>query len=263
MIVDFHTHIFPIDMAAKTLEAMDTRSIPSYSDGTLEGLIQSMDEAGIDLSVVSRITTKPEQVEPVNQWLLSTKQERIEPLATWHPGCSVEPDSLTRLKDQGFKGFKLHPDYQGFLPDDGMMYSFYEAAQAEGMFILFHAGLDQGLPGPPNAPPERLIKIHKDFPELSMILAHMGGEDIYARTEACLLGRDIYLDTSFVLRKMPLNILERFFDKHPIERFLFGTDSPWVDQNLDLKFLFSLRFLSEADKEKITGTNAARLLGFV
>jgi predicted TIM-barrel fold metal-dependent hydrolase len=261
MIVDFHTHIFPTDMASKTLDSMEKRSIPSYSDGTLEGLIQSMDAAGIDLSVVSRITTKPEQVRPVNQWLLGTKQERIQPIATWHPDCLVEPDSLTRLKGQGFKGFKLHPDYQGFLADDRMMYPFYEAAQAEGLFILFHAGLDQGLPGPLNAPPERLAKIHKDFPELSMILAHMGGEDIYDRTEACLLGRDIYLDTSFVLRKMPLNILERFFDKHPAERFLFGTDSPWVDQSLDLKFLFSLCFLTEADKEKITGTNAAQLLG--
>jgi predicted TIM-barrel fold metal-dependent hydrolase len=263
MIIDFHTHIFPADMAAKTLEAMDKRSIPSYSDGTVEGLIQSMDTAGIDLSVVSRITTKPEQVEPVNQWLLSTRQERIQPIATWHPDCPVEPDSLTRLKNQGFKGFKLHPDYQGFIADDRNMYPFYEKAQAEGMFILFHAGLDRGLPGPLNAPPERLVKIHEDFPELSIILAHMGGEDIYARTEACLLGRDIYLDTSFVLRKMSLNTLERFLNKHPVERFLFGTDSPWVDQKLDLEFLLSLPFLTEAAKEKVTGANAARLLGLV
>lgn len=261
MIVDFHTHIFPPYMAPKTLEAMDKRSIPSYSDGTLDGLIHSMDTAGIDLSVVSRITTKPEQVESINQWLRSAKQDRIHPLATWHSDFPVEADIIKRLKGQGFKGFKLHPDYQGFLADDRRMYPFYEAAEAEGMFILFHAGLDRGLPGPLNAPPERLLIIHKDFPELSMILAHMGGEDIYARTEACLLGRDIYLDTSFVLRKMPLNILERFLNRHPIERFLFGTDSPWVDQGIDLNYFLSLPFLTNAAKEKIIGSNAAQLLG--
>ena len=260
-IIDFHTHIFPSDMAAKTLEDMDKRSIPSYSDGTLPGLIHSMDTAGIDLSVVSRITTRPDQVEAINEWLLSTKQARIHPLATWHPDLSVDPDTIKRLKDQGFKGFKLHPDYQGFIVDDKGMFPFYEVVQTEGMFILFHAGLDRGLPGPLNAPPERLLKIHEAFPDLTMILAHMGGEEIYDRTEKCLLGRDIYLDTSFVLRKMPLKTLERFVNMHPIERFLFGTDSPWVDQNLDMNFFMSLPFLTEAAKEKIIGTNAAQLLG--
>lgn len=260
-IIDFHTHIFPPQLADKTLEAMDKRSIPSFANGTLPGLIDSMDAAGIDISVVSRITTKPEQVESINQWLLRTKQGRIHPLATWHPNLPVDPEIIKRLKGQGFKGFKLHPDYQGFIVDDKGMFPFYEAAQAEGMFVLFHAGLDRGLPGPPNAPPERLVNIHEAFPDLPMILAHMGGEEIYDRTEKCLLGRDIYLDTSFVLRKMPLNILKRFVTRHPIDRFLFGTDSPWVDQNMDLKFFLSLPFLTEDAKERITGTNAARLLG--
>ena len=260
-IIDFHTHIFPSDMAAKTLEDMNKRSIPSYTDGTLPGLIHSMDAAGIDISVVSRITTRPELVESINEWLLSTKQDGIHPLATWHPDLPVDEDHLKRLRDEGFKGFKLHPDYQGFIVDDKGMFPFYEAVQKERMFVLFHAGLDRGLPGPLNAPPERLVKIHEAFPDLTMILAHMGGEEIYDRTEKCVLGRDIYLDTSFILRKMPLNTLERFVNRHPIERFLFGTDSPWVDQNLDLKFFLSLPFLTEAAKEKILGTNAARLVG--
>jgi predicted TIM-barrel fold metal-dependent hydrolase len=262
-IIDFHTHIFPSDMAAKTLEDMDKRAIPSYTDGTLPGLIHSMEAAGISISVVSRITTKSEQVESINAWLLNNKQNRIHPLATWHPDLPVYPETIKKLKARGFKGFKLHPDYQGFIVDDKGMFPFYEAVQGEGMFILFHAGLDRGLPGPLNAPPERLVKIHEAFPDLIMILAHMGGEEIYDRTEECLLGRDIYLDTSFVLRKMPIRILERFVNRHPIERFLFGTDSPWVDQNLDLKFFLSLPFLTEAAKEKILGTNATQLLGEV
>lgn len=263
MIIDFHTHIFPSHMAAKTMKDMDKRSIPSYSDGTLLGLIKAMDNAGIDISVVSRITTRPEQVESINEWLLSKRQTRIHPLATWHPDLSLEPDTIKRLKQRGFRGFKLHPDYQGFVVDDRKMFSFYETIQAEGMFILFHAGLDRGLPGPLNAPPERLLKIHETFPDLSMILAHMGGEDIYDRTEQCLLGRNIFLDTSFVLRKMPLRTLERFLNRHPLERFLFGTDSPWVDQNLDVKFLLSIPFLTETAKERIMYTNAAHLLGIV
>jgi predicted TIM-barrel fold metal-dependent hydrolase len=88
----------------------------------------------------------------------------------------------------------------------------------------------------------------------------MGGEDNYDETEATLLGTDIYLDTAFVLRIMDKNILRRFFKKHPIERFLFGTDSPFTDQKTELQFLNNLDFLTASQKDKIAGNNAARLL---
>ena len=55
-------------------------------------------------------------------------------------------------------------------------------------------------------------------------------------------------------------ILKRFFQKHPIERFLFGTDSPFTDQMTELQFLNNLSFLTPAQKEKVAGENAAKLL---
>lgn len=88
----------------------------------------------------------------------------------------------------------------------------------------------------------------------------MGGEDNYDETEATLLGTDIYLDTAFVFRMMDENILRRFFQKHPIERFLFGTDSPFTDQRTELQFFYNLSFLTSSQKDKIAGQNAARLL---
>jgi hypothetical protein len=89
----------------------------------------------------------------------------------------------------------------------------------------------------------------------------MGGTELYTETEEYLLGSTIYLDTSFVLQEMTMTLLKRFFTKHSIERFLFGTDSPWADQQEELRLFLSLPFLKGDEKEKITGTNAARLLG--
>ena len=131
------------------------------------------------------------------------------------------------------------------------MYPFCEAAQAVQMPVLFHAGLDRGLAPPYKAMPKHLLKVHRDFPRLKMIAAHMGGEDNYDETEATLLGTDIYLDTAFVLRIMDPNILKRFFQKHPIERILFGTDSPFTDQKTELQFLFNLPFLTPSQKDMI------------
>ncbi|MBN1276247.1 MAG: amidohydrolase family protein [Deltaproteobacteria bacterium] len=262
MIIDFHTHIFPDRIAAATIEAVCRRSdIQASSDGTVNSLLHSMSAAGIDISVVCSVATRPEQASSIIRWLSGIRQPGIIPLAPIHPGSPDIPDTLGQLKEQGFKGLKMHPDYQDFYVDDKRVYPLYEAAQSEGMFILFHAGLDRGLPNPVHGTPGRFAKVIKDFPHLCVIAAHMGGEDVYEETEERLIGRDIYMDTSFVLRKMPSDLLKRFFQRHPAERFLFATDSPWLDQKEELDFLLSLPFLTVDAKEKITGGNASKLLG--
>jgi predicted TIM-barrel fold metal-dependent hydrolase len=164
------------------------------------------------------------------------------------------------LKREGFRGFKLHPDYQDFFVDDPCMYPFYELAAAESMFILFHAGVDRGLPHPVHSTPKRLAAIHKAVPELCMIVAHLGGEDAYEETAVHLLGHDLYMDTSFVLRKMPETYRKRFLLEHPTDRLLFASDSPWTDQGEELEFLLQLPFLTDNDIDKICFSNAARLL---
>lgn len=262
MKIDFHTHIYPDRVALSTVDAVCERSgIDAYTDGTLDGLKQSMKTAGIDLSVVAAVATKPQQVESIQRWLRTIRQPGIEAMAAMHPADPLSSQQMESLKNEGFRGFKLHPDYQDFYVDDPRMFPVYERAAAQGMFILFHAGMDRGLPHPVHGTPERLGALHRAVPELCIIAAHFGGEDAWEESAAHLLGQDIYLDTSFVLRKMPGAFRERFFKEHPSDRLIFASDSPWTDQGEELRFLLQLPFLSESDKEKICFSNAARLLG--
>ena len=180
-------------------------------------------------------------------------------MASIHPAIPDLENYLETLKAQGFKGIKFHPDYQGFYADDRQMYPVYEIAQTLKLPVLFHAGMDRGLPPPVRATPERLLNVHRQFPDLKMIAAHMGGEDNYEETETYLFGTEIYLDTSFVLRVMERGILKRFFSRHPVERFLFGTDNPFTDQTTELTYFQDLPFLTQKEKDKILGANAARL----
>ncbi len=261
MLIDFHTHIFPRQKAGGILSKLyNNFDIPYFTDGTVDGLSKAMQKSGIHLSLTSRITIHPDQVAAVNHWVLGCRRNNILPMATIHPDQPQGAAYVEEIKQAGFAGIKLHPDYQGFYADDRRMYPFYESAQALQLPILFHAGLDRGLAPPFKAMPTQLLKVHRDFPRLTMIAAHMGGEDNYEETEASLLGTDIYLDTAFVLKLMDPNILKRFIQKHPIERFLFGTDSPFSDQKTELHFLNSLPFLTSGQKEKIAGQNAAGLL---
>ncbi len=260
--IDFHTHIYPDPVAHQTVLAVRRRAgIDAYSDGTLEGLKRSMAAARIDLSVVAAVATRPKQVESIQRWLKSIRQPGIEAMAAMHPAEPPDSQQMKTLKAEGFRGFKLHPDYQDFFVDDPLMYPLYEAVAAEGMFILFHAGMDRGLPHPIHATPKRLAAVHKAVPELCMIAAHLGGEEAYEETAEHLLGQDIHLDTSFVLRTMPAPFRERILKEHPAERLIFASDSPWTDQGEELRFLLELPYLTESDEEKICYSNAARLLG--
>jgi len=262
MKIDFHTHIYPDPVALKTVAAIRQRAgVEAYTDGTLEGLKKSMAAAGIDLSVVAAVATRPEQVASIQRWLAAIRRPGIETLATMHPADPLNAGQMKLLKRDGFRGFKLHPDYQDFFVDEPRMYPLYEAAAAEGLFILFHAGMDRGLPHPVHATPKRLAAVHKAIPELCMVVAHLGGEEAYEETVVHLLGRNLYMDTSFVLRKMPRAFRERILREHPSDRLLFASDSPWTDQGEELQFLLQLPFLTESDKEKICFSNAARLLG--
>ena len=53
MIIDFHTHIFPDKIAARTIEALEAKAgLTASTDGTLNGLLASMETAGVDMSVI-------------------------------------------------------------------------------------------------------------------------------------------------------------------------------------------------------------------
>ncbi len=84
--IDFHTHIYPDRVAFQTVSTVCQRAgIDAYADGTLEGLKRSMAAAGIGLSVVAAVATKPEQVVSIQRWLTAIRQPGITALAAMHP----------------------------------------------------------------------------------------------------------------------------------------------------------------------------------
>ena len=55
-IIDFHTHAFPENVAARAIPALEKAGhVQAYTDGTSAGLLASMSRAGIDKSVICSI----------------------------------------------------------------------------------------------------------------------------------------------------------------------------------------------------------------
>ncbi len=174
--IDFHVHCFPDALSAKALGMLSqsTRIAPS-SDGTISGLKQSMKRGGIACSVNQPIATKPGQTQSANNWAASVQDDQILSFGTLHPKLEAWEEEAKRIKSLGLRGVKFHPDYQDFFVDDEAVMPIYERLAELDLVILFHAGVDIGLPPPCHCPPKRLARVVKRLGGARLVAAHMGG----------------------------------------------------------------------------------------
>ncbi len=263
MIIDFHTHIFPDKIATRSIEALSKVSgVKATTDGTLNGLLDSMDRSGVDLSVIMPVVTKPSQFESVNIFAAKVNEQysgRLLSFGGIHPDSKDYRGELNRIKELGLPGIKLHPDYQGVMIDDVRYMNIIEYADALGLVILVHAGIDIGLPEPVHCPPDKARKVLDTLKPKKLILAHMGGWKQWEQVYEYLAGQQVYLDTAFSFDYMTQEMFLMLCEKHGIDKILFATDSPWSDACRDMEVINGLP-LSVTDKEAILSGNARKLL---
>ena len=262
MIIDFHTHCFPDRIAQRAIEKLKfvSGNLEPFYDGTVSGLKDTMKKEGIATSVVLNIATNPHQQKNVNDFAASINNKKdIFAFGSVHPDSPDALYELERIKDMGLLGVKLHPDYQGFEIDDEKMIPIYKKISSLGLITSFHAGQDYGYPPPYKAMPKAFLKAlgHFDTP---VIAAHWGGAGAGDDVLKYLCGENVYFDLSLGYFMMPKYYGLTILEKHPTDKLLFGTDSPWHTPSQELGFLSSLS-LSDGEYEKITSKNAKKLLG--
>lgn len=257
-----HTHAFPEKIAVRAVEKLSetTGKYRPHLDGRISSLLSSMDEAGVDMSILSSIATKSSQAASILEWSQQIRSPRIEPLPSFHPFSANFEAEIAAIAAAGFRGVKLHPFYQDFCPDDAALSPVWDALRSAGLFVLFHSGNDISFPGMTNAAPRRIAKVHERFPGLVIIAAHLGGWHDWDDVMTHLAGKEIGLDTSFSHEVDPA-LAQRIIGAHSPDLVYFGSDSPWTCQKESVGFIRSLG-ISEERKEKILGLNAARLFGF-
>jgi len=262
MIIDFHTHTFPDELAQRALSTLAQRAgVPTYTDATNDGLCASMRRAGVDRAVVAPIATKPSQVRAINAWAagVNARYPMLCCLGTLHPLQEDWQTEIARMVADGLPGIKLHPDYQDFFVDDPVMLPIYRALAAAGKLVLVHAGVDIGLPPPVHCTPDRLAHVLEAVPELTLVAAHMGGYQQWDAVERHLIGRDLYLDTSYSMADLGATYMTALIHAHGANRILFATDSPWTDQQAEIAGIRALQ-LDAGEQQAILGGNAERLL---
>lgn len=275
MMIDFHTHVFPDEVASDAISKMEEEaaangkySVKAKLAGTAKALEDKARENGIDWSIVLPVATSPRQVESINLFAARANENSVRTglfsLGAIHPDNENYKEILRGLKAREIKGIKLHPDYQGAYVDDMRYLRIMDFAADLDLVIVVHAGTDIGKPQEAHSTVDRLCTVDDVLAYPKLVLAHMGGYDRWEEVEQKLLGRNIYLDTAMCFEEeiphMSAEQFRRFVDKHGFKRILFGTDSPWADQGRSVEMIKSAGLLKEQEAA-ILGGNALQLLG--
>ena len=280
MIIDFHTHIFPDAIAASTVQKLSGIShTRAFTDGSAKGLLDSMTRAGIDLSILLPVATRPGQCTSINNFAaqVNARNSPLLSLGGIHPDDTNWEAELERMVELGLKGFKIHPCYQGVDLDDPRYVRLLRKTQELDLLVVTHAGLDIGFPGVNRCSPHMLRRVLDQVGPIKLVAAHMGGWKLWEEVMEYLPDTGVYLDTSFSTRSIPhlddghyrpeeLPLLPeenfiamvRAFGAHHI---LFGSDSPWTGQEEGVCWLRQTALTPE-EQTAILGENEAKLLNF-
>jgi predicted TIM-barrel fold metal-dependent hydrolase len=257
-IVDGHVHVWPDAIAARAL-GHPSPELPRFGDGTVASLLRTMNGAGIDRAACLAVADTPERVVAANDFVGSLDPARFVSIGTVHPGLSVG-ENRASLQASGARAVKLHPLFQGYSLDDERLQPLLDSLQGE-LPVIAHVGDGGEAQVGSGCTPEMLLEIVERFPRLDIVACHFGGYRRLDDAERLLVGRSIYLDTSWPpgLASLDPDRVRSIVDRHGPERIIFGSDWPMADPAAEVEAVVSLGY-STAETDAMLGGTLSRLL---
>lgn len=268
MVIDAHVHMGHIRQLGTV------RSYITYMPGDLSNLdvlgpeivLKSMDELGIDKSVVFSIRLNNRDYSRENEWITKIVRQypdRFIGFAFINPlGGDQAVEHLKRcINEWGMKGIKLQPVHHGYQiyggTHDALVNPIVEQAAKFKLPIIIHSGAYAF------GHPSFIGLLAGAFPEVTVIIAHCGsspesfGFGIRSSIQVAREHSNIILETSqqpTVLR------IKEAIESLGAERVVFGSDTPWSVPELELMKIKAMR-LRENQERLVLGGNMARILG--
>lgn len=323
MIIETHAHVWQKeDVRSDAWETLlNAWAGPKVYPVDIDLLLKEFDEAGIDKAVLLASNQGPafNFTATPNEFVSKIVKQHPDYLIGFGSTCSITRDgrfdrrSLDEVEkaitDLDLKGIKLVTPYWGnYLPTDPKLYPLYAKIEELGVPILFHQSLVT-LPQPEgsryhprmatmrNSMPVFLDDVAQDFPDLKMIVAHMGSP--WVEDTCCLIQKNpnIYGDIAGIgyINYSPhymFRCLLMAKDYGVTDKVLFGTDAPNIavsggltnrygkegwhgrvgvsfKEYIDLVRIETNRYaathgltpLTETEIQNILGDTAAKLLG--
>jgi len=235
----------------------------AYLTISLDEILEMEDEAGIDVVVVMPET----EMEPKNKELGEILRDNPRTI-----GCAlINPhkggEAVTELKNAvtewGLRGMKLMAAIHEYNVDDEMVFPLMDTARELGIVASIHSG-------PDNCHPLRIGKVANRFPQVPIVMDHMGFPDnVQEAIEVAEQNKNVYLGTT-ILRfyrrwaedpdeATPIEVKEAVERLGP-ERIVFGSNLPEYRPIQVMRAIQRLNLGEEAEG-LIFGGNLARIYG--
>ena len=275
MIIDVHTHLPTHQTAVPEDEQVVDRVMRPDRAVTLtnSGDDYLRDMGPVDRAFVFGIARAPGAPQTFGGMLPSKEAndaaasvaalcpDRIIGFMSVHPEEPGVVEEMERcVHDLGLRGIKLGANYQNFEPMGPPARRVYEAAIRLGLPIVFH----QGTSPFPNAPLRYAHPLVSDdiaiaYPELRMVLAHMGHP---WHTDTLMVIRkhpNVYADVSGLLYRpwSTYNALRLAYEWDVTHKLLFASDWPVTTPSETMDYLRGFNgfarkhHLPEVDGEKL------------
>lgn len=192
---------------------------------------------GVDVALLlAEYSPKVTGIQPV---------EDLVPLATYNPKrfrliANLNPhyhyplvQELERQREFGAVALKLHPVHGGFRANDRELYPVYAYCEREQMAVVVHCGTSV-FAGSSNAyaDPLPLEDVARDFPDLTIVLAHGGRGWWYdAAAFMTLMRPNVWIEISGLPPKKLPEYYRNFDFPRLARKMIFGTDWPGVPGN--------------------------------
>jgi predicted TIM-barrel fold metal-dependent hydrolase len=281
-IVDAHVHVYPAQVAADPaawgrargetgwadcVAPEGRRSIQGWADP--DALIADMDEAGVDACVMlGWYWERQETCDLQNGWYsewIRRHPGRLMGFAAVQPAAGPRSiDGLKRALDSGLCGVgESLPQAQGFALDDPLWRRVVETAVIRRVPITLHATDPEAGPAAgPKTPLGAYVRLAREYPEATLILAHWGGGlALRGLPEGEQLPANIYFDTAASPLLCEIGAFRRAVDRVGAERILYGSDYPLILYPRETRRPGFKRFLGEIDRAGLGAGERAAILG--
>ena len=167
-------------------------------------------------------------------------------------------------ENEGARGVKLHGPAERFFMGDERLWPTYSVCRELGLPVIGHSGPD--LEGKGFAEPQAFGAVLKEFPEIPIVLAHMGGATWQQALEIAETYDNAFFDCCEIIEWTRSENgpsereLAQLIRDIGADRVMMGSDFPWYDLDQTVDRVMSLPVLSMEEKEGIVGANAQRIL---
>ncbi len=240
LLVDAHLHparLPTLKLPRETWFALgDDARVVYDADGTVrpDAFADLLAAEGVDIALLfSEHSPKVTGIQPIEDLLPLVKHDptRMRAVANVNPHLHFPlAEELERQLDLGAVALKLHPVHAGFPANERSLYPVYEVCSARNVPVIVHCGTST-FPGAMNtyADPILLDDVLRDFPRLTVVLAHGGRGWWYdAAAFLALSNPNVWIE----LAGLPPRRLPEYYARQDFarlcRRFIFATDWPAV-----------------------------------